>query len=192
MQCSGPSPRTALLRLQEGDNAVGAPHQTSLTSTISLIFSHSPFQPRSIFSKFLQALPLGCDCAFHSGREHQDLLPPEGRIVSDTYISQKSQTSQIPCMSDVTDWCQGQLWSFVTQRLANWEPVAGGPALPKVGHQQHLFESFFNFHILRFGPLARFLTLCMVHCPAWWDWNTANSNIPFIRWFQNLINNLWF
>jgi len=42
MQCSGPSPRTALLRLQEGDNAVG------------------------------------CDCAFHSGREHQDLLPPEG------------------------------------------------------------------------------------------------------------------
>jgi len=42
IQCSGPSPRTALLRLQEGDNAVG------------------------------------CDCAFHSGREHQDLLPPEG------------------------------------------------------------------------------------------------------------------
>ena len=21
---------------------------------------------------------LGCDCAFHSGREHQDLLPPDG------------------------------------------------------------------------------------------------------------------
>jgi len=42
IQCSGPSPRTALLRLQEGDNAAG------------------------------------CDCAFHSGREHQDLLPPEG------------------------------------------------------------------------------------------------------------------
>ena len=103
MQCSGPSPRTALLRLQEGDNAVGAPHQTSLTSTVSLTFLHSPFQPRSIFSKFLQALPLGCDCAFHSGREHQDLLPPEGRIVMDTHISQKSLTSQIPCMSDVTD-----------------------------------------------------------------------------------------
>ena len=74
--------------------------------------------------------------------------------------------------------CQGQLWSFVTQRLANREPVAGGPALPKVGHQQHLFEFLLNFHILRFGSLARFITLCMVHCPAWWDWNTANSNIP--------------
>ena len=80
-----------------------ASSDTSLTSKVTLTFSHSPFQPRSIFSKFLQALPLGCDCAFHSGREHQDLLPPEGRIVSDTYISQKSQTSQIPCMSDVTD-----------------------------------------------------------------------------------------
>ena len=122
-----------------------ASSDTSLTSKVTLTFSHSPFQPQSIFSKFLQALPLGCDCAFHSGREHQDLLPPEGRIVSDTYISQKSQTSQIPCMSDVTDWCQGQLWSFVTQRLANWEPVAGGPALPKVGHQQHLFEFFLIF-----------------------------------------------
>ena len=49
MQCSGPSPRTALLRLQEGDNAVGAPHQTFLTFTLSLIFSHSHFQPRSDF-----------------------------------------------------------------------------------------------------------------------------------------------
>ena len=63
----------------------------------TVIFSLDP-----IF-KFLQALPLGCDCAFHSGREHQDLLPPEGRIVSDTYISQKSQTSEIPYKSDVTD-----------------------------------------------------------------------------------------
>ena len=103
MQCSGPSPRTALLRLQEGDNAVGAPHQTHLSHPkLLLLFRTVLFSLDPIF-KFLQALPLGCDCAFHSGREHQDLLPPEGRIVSDTYISQKSQTSQIPCMSDVTD-----------------------------------------------------------------------------------------
>ena len=67
-----------------------------------LLFRTHLFSLDPIF-KFLQALPLGCDCAFHSGREHQDLLPPEGRIVSDTYISQKSQMSQIPCMSDVTD-----------------------------------------------------------------------------------------
>ena len=53
--------------------------------------------------KFLQALPLGCDCAFHSGREHQDLLPPEGRIGSHKWISQKSQTSEIPYKSYVTD-----------------------------------------------------------------------------------------
>ena len=69
----------------------------------TVIFSLDP-----IF-KFLQALPLGCDCAFHSGREHQDLLPPEGRIVSDTCISQKSQRTWIPWMSDVTDVkCQDQ------------------------------------------------------------------------------------
>ena len=78
------------------------------SSDISHIHTFSYFFRTVLFSlvpifKFLQALPLGCDCAFHSGREHQDLLPPEGRIVSDTYISQKSQTSQIPCMSDVTD-----------------------------------------------------------------------------------------
>ena len=70
-------------------------HFLSLFRTV--LFSLDPI------SMFLQALPLGCDCAFHSGREHQDLLPPEGRIVSDTYISQKSQMSQIPCTSDVTD-----------------------------------------------------------------------------------------
>ena len=72
-------------------------HPHFLLFFCTVIFSLDP-----IF-KFLQALPLGCDCAFHSGREHQDLLPPEGRIVSDTYISQKSQTSEIPYKSDVTD-----------------------------------------------------------------------------------------
>ena len=49
-------------------------------------------------------------------------------------------------------------------------PQGGSPAAP--------FWVFFYFHILNFGFKARFLTLCMVHCPAWWDWNTANSNIP--------------
>ena len=37
MQCSGPSPRTALLRLQEGDNAVGA---DSHLRSLSFLFLH--------------------------------------------------------------------------------------------------------------------------------------------------------
>ena len=124
----------------------------------TVLFSHDP-----IF-KFLQALPLGCDCAFHSGREHQDLLPPEGRIVSDTYISQKSQMSQIPCMSDVTvvkfdcDLLSHKGWQTESQ----WQ---GGQPSPR-WVASSTFLIFFNFHILWLGPLARFLTLCMVHCPA--------------------------
>ena len=80
IECSGPSPRTALLRLQEGDNAVGA---QTFTPPLSLLFRLAPtsFQ---IPSKLLNSTTLqvrqnlGCDCAFHSGREHQDLLPPDG------------------------------------------------------------------------------------------------------------------
>ena len=163
MQCSGPSPRTALLRLQEGDNAVGAPHQTHLSHPHFLLFFRTFIFSLDPIFKFLQALPLGCDCAFHSGREHQDLLPPEGRIGSDTF-SQKSQTSEIPYKSDVTDvkvncdLLSHKGWQTESQ----WQ---GGQPSPRLVTSSTFF-SFFNFHILRLGPLARFLTLCMVHCPA--------------------------
>ena len=54
IQCSGPSPRTALLRLQEGDNAVGASSTSNIHTALSfklilhrqLLRSHQDFQSR--------------------------------------------------------------------------------------------------------------------------------------------------
>ena len=121
----------------------------------TVIFSLDP-----IF-KFLQALPLGCDCAFHSGREHQDLLPPEGRIVSDTYISQKSQTSEIPYKSYVTDvkvncdLLSHKGWQTESQ----WQ---GGQPSPRWVTSSTLF-SFFE--ISHFEPWSSGQILNFMHGP---------------------------
>ena len=95
-----------------------------------LFFRTVTFSLDLIF-KFLQALPLGCDCAFHSGREHQDLLPPEGRIVSDTYISQKSQTSQMSEMSrSIVIFCHTKVGKLRASGRGASPPQGGSPAAP--------------------------------------------------------------
>ena len=103
-----------------------------------LLFRTVLFSLDPIF-KFLQALPLGCDCAFHSGREHQDLLPPEGRIVSDTYISQKSQTSQILYLyvrchrlmsRSIVIFCHTKVGKLRASGRGASPPQGGSPAAP--------------------------------------------------------------
>ena len=103
-----------------------------------LLFRTDLFSLDPIF-KFLQALPLGCDCAFHSGREHQDLLPPEGRIVSDTYISQKSQTSEILYMyvichrlmsRSIVIFCHTKVGKLRASGRGASPPQGGSPAAP--------------------------------------------------------------
>ena len=130
-------------------------HPHFLLFFCTVIFSLDP-----IF-KFLQALPLGCDCAFHSGREHQDLLPPEGRIVSDTYISQKSQTSEILYMYVICHRLMSRsIVIFCHTKVGKLRASGRGASPPQGGSPVALFLFFFlfsHFEVWSSGQILNFM-----------------------------------